>query len=40
MNRLRTWMDTVPPPQPLDPGADQGKELQAYEAARPAEDER
>ena len=34
MNRLREWMGTVPPPQALDPGAEQGKELQAYEAAR------
>ena len=38
MNRLRTWMDTVPPPQALDPGADQGKELQSYEQTRATED--
>ncbi|AWB93502.1 NADH-quinone oxidoreductase subunit I [Aeromicrobium chenweiae] len=38
MNRLRTWMDSVPPPQPLDPGAEQGKELDAYRASLPQED--
>lgn len=39
MNRLRTWMATVPPPQALDAGADQGKELQTYEQARAAAEE-
>jgi NADH-quinone oxidoreductase subunit I len=38
MNRLRTWMDTVPPPQALDPGAEQGKELDAYERTRATEE--
>ncbi|QGG42684.1 NuoI/complex I 23 kDa subunit family protein [Aeromicrobium yanjiei] len=38
MNRLRTWMDSVPPPQPLDPGAEQGKELDTYRASLPQED--
>ncbi|MRK00448.1 4Fe-4S dicluster domain-containing protein [Aeromicrobium sp. S22] len=38
MNRLRTWMDSVPPPQPLDPGAAQGKELDTYRASLPQED--
>lgn len=37
MNRLREWMPTVPPPQALDAGADQGKELESYRQAQSLE---